>query len=110
MPQEDYFQAPFAIWLQKGAGRRGRACQGIQTHELLRALGVGWEQRQALQAAPKEEVWQRAWCLPGKHGLATVLQSLWTAEQEEVAEEKAATGTTALVENFKEGEVLLTSA
>jgi hypothetical protein len=97
-PEEDFFAAPFALWLEPDETkilrmpnqrdgseptriRLAPACRPISTHEILKLLGVDEGVIQACRFIPEDIVISHARRTPGSHGLAALFYQLTMAEQ-----------------------------
>jgi hypothetical protein len=75
-PHEDFFQAPFAIWI----GGRNKRCRPIRPHELWELIGFESPSADALTRLHPATALRRLRTTPGRHGLAAFFHALHQAE------------------------------
>ena len=84
--QEDFFDAPFGIWLPRD-DHQSDTCRPVLHHEIPLLLGLSKTNTHALLQAPWPTALQRLRAVPGHEGLAAILDSLSEAEQQATMQE-----------------------
>ena len=79
--QEDFFDAPFGIWLPQDDQQRD-TCRPVLRHEIPLLLGLSGTKTHQLLQAPWPIALQGLRAVPGHEGLAAVLDSLCGAEHQ----------------------------
>ena len=79
--QEDFFDAPFGIWLPQDDQQRD-TCRPVLRHEIPLLLGLSGTKTHQLLQAPWPIALQRLRAVPGHEGLAAVLDSLCGADHQ----------------------------
>jgi hypothetical protein len=80
--QEDFFDAPFGIWLLHDEQQQSDTCRPVLRHETPLLLGLSETNTPQLLQAPWSTVLQHLHAMPGHEGLAAILDSLSGAERQ----------------------------
>jgi hypothetical protein len=80
--QEDFFNAPFGIWLPHDDQQQSDTCRPVLRHETPLLLGLSETNTHQLLQAPWPTVLQRLHAVLGHEGLAAILDSLNGAERQ----------------------------
>ncbi len=80
--QEEFFDAPFGIWLPHDDQQQSDTCRPVLRHEIPLLLGLSETNTHHILQAPWPIALQRLRTVPGHEGLAAILDSLSGAERQ----------------------------